>query len=96
MTGQMTPTKWSNHTRVGNVGGSLHDGVAFQIIVLDSLLLWGGVVDEIDFATRLSQWANSGFPELGDSVGWGIGRTVGKVYFQVTGYMSKCHTAMFA
>lgn len=53
--------------------------VTFQIIILDSLLLWGGVVDELDFAARLSQWSKHGFPELGDTVGWGIGRTVGKV-----------------
>ena len=50
---------------------------------MDSLLLWGGVVDEVDFADRLSQWARNGFSELGDTVGWGIGRTVGKVYYVI-------------
>jgi hypothetical protein len=58
--------------------GDWTDDTDQMIIILDSLLLWGGVIDEIDFADRLSQWARSGFSELGDSVGWGIGRTVGK------------------
>ena len=33
----------------------------------------------MDFAERLLQWATRGFPELGDTVGFGIGNTVGKV-----------------
>ncbi|XP_062503400.1 ADP-ribosylarginine hydrolase Tri1-like isoform X2 [Corticium candelabrum] len=58
--------------------GDWTDDTDQMIIILDSLLLWGGVVDELDFAARLSQWSKHGFPELGDTVGWGIGRTVGK------------------
>ena len=40
-----------------------------QMVVLDSLVNWGGVVDELEFSRRLSAWVEHGFTELGDSVG---------------------------
>ncbi|CAN7989114.1 unnamed protein product [Ixodes hexagonus] len=41
-----------------------------MFLVLDSLLRWAGVVDELDFAKRLLSWKRSGFPELGDHEGF--------------------------
>ncbi|CAL1266821.1 unnamed protein product [Larinioides sclopetarius] len=36
-----------------------------MLLVLDSLLQWAGVVDELEFAKRLVSWKRSGIPELG-------------------------------
>jgi RNA processing factor Prp31 len=47
--------------------------------VLDSLIQWAGVVDELDFAKRLHSWSKTGFPELGDSDGYTYCNTVVKV-----------------
>ncbi|XP_072027621.1 uncharacterized protein [Amphiura filiformis] len=38
-------------------------------LVLDSILQWAGVVDELDFAKRLHHWGHHGYPELGDTGG---------------------------
>jgi hypothetical protein len=38
-----------------------------------------GMVAPLDIGQRLAKWADHGFPELGDNVGWGIGNTVGQV-----------------
>lgn len=38
-----------------------------QMLVLDSLTHWGGVVDELEFAERLKSWSQTGFKELGDT-----------------------------
>ncbi|XP_022095994.1 uncharacterized protein LOC110982117 [Acanthaster planci] len=51
-----------------------------MVLVLDSLLHWAGVVDELDFAKRLYHWAQYGFPELGDKQGaTGFSNTIAKV-----------------
>ena len=49
------------------------------MIVFDSIVAWGGVVDELDFATKLLSWSKSGFPELGDSEGVVISETIQQV-----------------
>ncbi|GIY45436.1 uncharacterized protein MJ1187 [Caerostris extrusa] len=36
-----------------------------MLLVLDSLLQWAGVVDELEFAKRLVFWKKNGIPELG-------------------------------
>ena len=55
---------------------SILDVVYLQCLVLDSILRWGGVVDELDFAKRLQAWYNHGFPELGDSEGYTFCKTI--------------------
>ncbi|XP_071784253.1 uncharacterized protein [Asterias amurensis] len=51
-----------------------------MVLVLDSILHWAGVVDELDFAKRLQHWTQHGFPELGDKQGiTGFSNTVAKV-----------------
>lgn len=49
------------------------------MLVMESVLSWGGVVDELDFAKKLLEWSKSGFPELGDSEGVVLSETVQKV-----------------
>ncbi|XP_076448469.1 uncharacterized protein LOC143285132 [Babylonia areolata] len=49
------------------------------MLVLDSLINWAGVVDELDFAKRLSAWSERGFPELGDSAGILTSSTISQV-----------------
>ena len=49
------------------------------MLILDSVLSWGGVVDELDFARRLHSWNQHGIPELGDSEGPNIAGVFGKV-----------------
>ncbi|XP_033105615.1 uncharacterized protein LOC117107891 [Anneissia japonica] len=39
-------------------------------LLLDSILHWAGVVDELDFAKRLFLWSKHGFPDLGDTKGY--------------------------
>ena len=51
-----------------------------QVLVLDSILHWAGVVDELDFAKRLQHWTQHGFLELGDKQGInGFSNTIAKV-----------------
>ena len=50
------------------------------MLVLDSLINWAGVVDELDFAKRLSAWSEHGFPELGDTSGILISSTITQVH----------------
>ncbi|KAK7102451.1 uncharacterized protein [Littorina saxatilis] len=49
------------------------------MLVLDSLINWAGVVDELDFAKRLSAWNDHGFLELGDTSGILISSTITQV-----------------
>ena len=49
--------------------------------MLDSLVRWAGVVDELDFAKSLRGWMNNGFPELGDHSGFTVCDTLTKVIF---------------
>ncbi|KAK3101046.1 hypothetical protein FSP39_000557 [Pinctada imbricata] len=50
-----------------------------MVLVLDSLIAWAGVIDELDFAKRLQNWCKSGFPELGDNEGIILSQTIQKV-----------------
>lgn len=55
------------------------------MLIMDSILSWGGVVDELDFARRLVSWNKNGFPELGDAKGPDFKGLFGKVtLFNVT------------
>ncbi|XP_033746197.1 uncharacterized protein LOC117331551 [Pecten maximus] len=49
------------------------------VLALDSVISWGGVVDELDFAKRLSLWCQKGFPELGDTEGIILSPTIQQV-----------------
>ncbi len=49
------------------------------MLILDSVLSWGGVVDELDVARRLASWNKSGFPELGETKGPDFKGLFGKV-----------------
>ena len=51
------------------------------MLVLDSLINWAGVVDELDFAKRLSAWSKHGFKELGDSAGILISSAISQVHY---------------
>ncbi|CAN7983383.1 unnamed protein product [Ixodes pacificus] len=61
-----------------------------MFLVLDSLLRWAGVVDELDFAKRLLSWKRSGFPELGDLEGFLLSDLT-KLVLQEDGYTSAPH-----
>lgn len=61
-----------------------------MFLVLDSLLRWAGVVDELDFAKRLVSWKRSGVPELGDSEGFLLSDLT-KLVLQEEGYMNAPH-----
>jgi ADP-ribosylglycohydrolase len=50
-----------------------------QMILILQSFLSSGSVDPKDFARRLLTWKNHGFPELGDTIGLGIGSTVNSV-----------------
>ncbi|XP_048739714.2 uncharacterized protein LOC125654015 [Ostrea edulis] len=50
-----------------------------MLLVLDSVLAWAGVVDELDFAKRLKDWCQRGYPELGDNEGIVLSSTIQKV-----------------
>lgn len=57
--------------------GSHHS--ILKTIVLDSLLQWAGVIDELEFSKRLSQWCSEGFSELGDRKGATFSETINQV-----------------
>lgn len=48
-------------------------------LVLDSLISWAGVVDELDYAKRLRHWSQFGCSELGDQCGIVLSETVKQV-----------------
>lgn len=50
-----------------------------MVLVLDCIISWAGVVDELDFARRLHNWILKGFPELGDTEGIVLSETVKQV-----------------
>lgn len=61
-----------------------------MFLVLDSLLRWAGVVDELDFAKRLVSWKRSGVPELGDTEGFLLSDLT-KLVLQEEGYVNSPH-----
>ncbi|XP_071806736.1 ADP-ribosylarginine hydrolase Tri1-like [Asterias amurensis] len=50
-----------------------------MILILQSLMENDGQAVATDFAEKLVTWRCSGFPELGDTCGMGLGRTTGQV-----------------
>jgi len=64
------------------MSGDFTDDTDQLICILQSVLGNKGRVDDRDFARRLLDWSNHGFPELGDTCGWGLGATIGKVITQ--------------
>lgn len=49
------------------------------MLILDSILSWGGVVDELDIARRFVSWNENGFLELGETRGPKFKGVFGKV-----------------
>ncbi|XP_014665215.1 PREDICTED: uncharacterized protein LOC106807409 [Priapulus caudatus] len=60
------------------------------VLVLDSIIHWAGVVDELDFAMRLHNWTKHGFPELEDTEGVVVSNTLAKV-LRDENYLQKPH-----
>ncbi|XP_045165426.1 uncharacterized protein LOC123529251 isoform X2 [Mercenaria mercenaria] len=40
-----------------------------MVLLLDSIVSWAGVIDELEYARRLKTWCQCGYPELGDEQG---------------------------
>ena len=51
------------------------------MLILENIIRWAGVVDELEFAKSLLTWCKHGFPELGDTVGRGVRGVLAKVIF---------------
>jgi len=49
------------------------------MLILENVIHWAGVVDELEFAKSLLNWCKHGFPELGDTVGRGVRGVLAKV-----------------
>ncbi|XP_032238981.1 uncharacterized protein LOC5513573 isoform X2 [Nematostella vectensis] len=59
--------------------GDWTDSFDQMVLLLDNVLSWAGVVDELEFAKTLLSWCKHGFPELGDTVGRGVRGLLAKV-----------------
>eukprot|EP00438_Fugacium_kawagutii_P003368 Skav228249 [mRNA] locus=scaffold3112:219765:221879:+ [translate_table: standard] len=59
--------------------GDWTDDTDQMILLLDALIEGRGLLSTVGFAKALKRWRNSGFPELGDSSGLGVGQTVNAV-----------------
>ncbi|CAG8437620.1 10515_t:CDS:2 [Ambispora gerdemannii] len=59
--------------------GDWTDDTDQQLLIVQSLLSLNGIFNTRDFAKRLRQWAERGFPELENKPPFGIGLTVGSV-----------------
>ena len=53
------------------------------MLILENIIQWAGVVDELEFAKSLLNWCKHGFPELGDSVGRGVRGVLAKVHCNI-------------
>eukprot|EP00439_Symbiodinium_sp_Y106_P022231 s467_g2.t1 len=79
------PTQLSPASRVEDkhrkrwAQGDWTDDTDQMVILLDAIVAGSGVLQEATFAKGLKAWLHSGFPELGDSSGLGIGQTVKSV-----------------
>ena len=51
------------------------------MLILENIIHWAGVVDELEFAKSILNWCKHGFPELGDTVGRGVRGVLAKVKF---------------
>ena len=47
--------------------------------MLESLISWAGVADELDFAKSLQEWSSNGFKELGDRDGFYVCDVISQV-----------------
>mmetsp|Transcript_8887 Transcript_8887/g.13671 ORF Transcript_8887/g.13671 Transcript_8887/m.13671 type:complete len:436 (-) Transcript_8887:481-1788(-) len=70
---------YSDMHRLSFAPGDWTDDTDHLILTLQSLLETGGKVDAINFAQKLVQWVENGFPELGDEGGTGLGQTTKRV-----------------
>ncbi|KAG9296369.1 hypothetical protein G9A89_014961 [Geosiphon pyriformis] len=59
--------------------GDWTDDTDQQLLIIESLLTTNGSFNSRDFAIRLFEWAEKGFPELDNKPPFGIGLTVGSV-----------------
>ncbi|KAL4226821.1 hypothetical protein ACF0H5_014799 [Mactra antiquata] len=50
-----------------------------MVLLLDSIINWAGVIDELEYAKRLHTWCRNGYPELGDKNGIILSETVKQV-----------------
>ncbi|XP_033745095.1 ADP-ribosyl-[dinitrogen reductase] glycohydrolase-like [Pecten maximus] len=66
--------------RTGWKTGDWTDDSDQMILIFLSIIENHGTVDPFDFAKRIKDWGAKGFPELGDNVGMGQGRTT---YFTI-------------
>ncbi|KAK2182546.1 hypothetical protein NP493_349g02002 [Ridgeia piscesae] len=48
-------------------------------LVLESLICWAGVADELDFAKSLQEWSSNGFKDLGDRDGFYVCDVISQV-----------------
>ncbi|KAH9505046.1 hypothetical protein Btru_061501 [Bulinus truncatus] len=62
------------------------------MLVMESLVSWAGVVDELEFARRLQSWSIQGFKELGDAVGVITSETLQRV-ISCPSFTTDPHTA---
>ena len=56
---------------------------------MECILQWGGVVDELDFASRILEWKRTGFVELGDHSGFDAGHIITEVCILDTMHICK-------
>ncbi|KFM77246.1 p53-induced protein with a death, partial [Stegodyphus mimosarum] len=61
-----------------------------MLLVLDSLLQWAGVVDELEFAKRLVSWKKGSIPELGQRESYMFSTTINLV-LQADNYSQNPH-----
>lgn len=59
--------------------GDWTDDTDQMILLLDAIGEGQGLLNTFSFAKALKKWRNSGFPELGDTSGLGVGQTVNSV-----------------
>ncbi|KAJ3438514.1 hypothetical protein M0812_17703 [Anaeramoeba flamelloides] len=68
-----------DHHRSNWEQGDWTDDSDQMLLILDNLLDGKGKLDEIDYASRLLNWAKYGIADFGDLAGNGLGRTVNSV-----------------
>ncbi|CAH3115337.1 unnamed protein product [Porites lobata] len=59
--------------------GDWTDSFDQTMLILENIIHWAGVVDELEFAKSILNWCKHGFPELGDTVGRGVRGVLAKV-----------------
>lgn len=63
-----------------------------MFLVMDSVLHWAGMVDELDFAERLLYWKNHGYSDLDESEEYMLSETINEI-LKTKGYQEDPHTA---